>query len=558
MVFANLERSCVLHLTDSSQGDPASSVIWRRPPLTTYDCDAAYGIAQRWIKTCVDDHSQCSQKMTAPFPTRLIDVGSTDREPSLYISSLGEHGIYVALSYCWGIPKQSVMLNRVRLVSKDHTLPLSELPPTLRDVILICRRLSFQYVWIDALCIVQDSINGEDWLKESAKMPNIYGGAALTISASAARQISDGVLSTSFVPTKFSCALPYNLGNGKIGAVYVVPYKMRLSPFVSKEVPEPLETRAWCLQERLLSPRILKFETSQLVWECFSTKLNANGPTQSPSDLSKKARVDWKYIIQDFTGRNLTYTSDKLPALSGYARHIHSLTGDTYLAGLWKNEIMSQLLWWINIRSTTINPRPSTYRAPSWSWASTDFKCYFMDFSQQSSPLQPDIKLFDASVPTFPSDSFGQVDPTQRGYLRIRGPLMSRARGNTCYMFHSENSGRYVTLCTSAQSPPADSGTHPLPRFVSPQNKIETETNLEIIGSIYPDSWEEMDLNTKATGPISILRITKNYGLLLATTSMPGFSTNVFQRLGLFEMRWIGKEMEIFGNQFTLTTITII
>ncbi|KAE8447348.1 hypothetical protein EG329_010906 [Mollisiaceae sp. DMI_Dod_QoI] len=282
---------------------------------------------------------------------------------------------------------------------------------------------------------------------------------------------------------------------------------------------------------------------------------------QRPSDLSKQARFDWRYIIQDFTGRNLTYTSDKLPALSGYvlyARHIHSLTGDIYLAGLWKNDIMSQLLWWINIRSTATNPRPSTYRAPSWSWASTDFKCYFQDFSERSSPLQQDIKLIDASVPTFPSDPFGQVDPSQRGYLRIRGPLMSRARGNTCYRFLSEEGDRDVALYTSPQSPPADSGTHSLPRFVNPSNQTDTDASSEVIGSIYPDSWEEMDLNTKATSPISILRITKNYGLLLAPTTMPGLNTNVFQRIGLFEMRWIGKEVEIFENQFALTTITIL
>ena len=236
--------------------------------------------------------------MTAPFPTRLIHVGSDFQAPSLYISPVGAKGIYAALSYCWGLVKQPVMLTRARLESAAHEYLLDELPATLRDVIIICRRLGFEYVWIDALCIVQDSIDAEDWIRESANMENIYGGAALTIAASAAKSTADGILSASLPPFELNCALPYNLGDGQIGTVYVIPYKMAGSPFVSKVDPEPLERRAWCLQERLLSPRVLKFERHQAAWDCFTTRINANGPMKSPSDLSTRARLDWKFIIQ--------------------------------------------------------------------------------------------------------------------------------------------------------------------------------------------------------------------------------------------------------------------
>jgi hypothetical protein len=356
----------------AEDGNPASNVIRRRLPLTSYDCDAAYEMARNWTRECVNEHPKCLKQVPTALPTRLVDVGSDRREPSLYISPVAAREVYAALSYCWGPEKQPVVLTRSRLESGSHTYPLTELPPTLRDVILICRRLGFQYVWIDALCIVQDSINAEDWKRESANMANIYGNAALTIAASAAMRTNDGILSTAIPPTDLTCALPYNLPNGEKGAVYVVPYNISRS-FLSNDTKEPLELRGWTLQEKLLSPRVLKFESKQMSWDCLSQKINSNGPlpnvtASGGASKGTKARSDWQYIVEDFTGRNLTFNSDKLPALSGYANYAHSKTLDTYLAGLWKGDILAQLLWCVDSRTTVASSRAKVYRAPSWSW----------------------------------------------------------------------------------------------------------------------------------------------------------------------------------------------
>ena len=119
------------------QGHPASSVIIRRPPLTTYDCEFSYDLARQWIRQCGNEHSKCPKQLPTPFPTRVVHVGSDDLDPSLYISPFGAQGIYAALSYCWVPGKQPVMLTGSRLKSKSYAYPLARLTPTFQDVILI-------------------------------------------------------------------------------------------------------------------------------------------------------------------------------------------------------------------------------------------------------------------------------------------------------------------------------------------------------------------------------------------------------------------------------------
>ncbi|KAH8810936.1 heterokaryon incompatibility protein-domain-containing protein [Xylogone sp. PMI_703] len=537
----------------AAEGDPASKLIWRRPPLTRFDSEACFTMARQWIRECMNSHPKCVQALTTRLPTRLVHVGSDNQDPSLYIPPVGAQGIYAALSYCWGPVKQPVMLIRAKLGSVSYRYPFEELPATLRDVILICRRLDIEYVWIDALCIVQDSPNAEDWIRESANMANIYGGAALTIAASAAKQVTDGILSASFPPVDFNCVLPYNLGNGQSGMVYVLPFKRARPQFNSKVNSAPLEKRAWCLQERLLSPRILKFEESQLAWECSTTIINANGPLTKPKNLQ---RPSWKNIIEDFTARSLTYTSDKLPALSGYAKHIHSLTRDFYLAGLWKEDLVAQLLWWIDIRLSVTDSRPVSYRAPSWSWASVDYQVHF----HNGDPLAIDV--VDASVPVFNADPFGQVDTNTRGYLKLRGWVMREVERNSHYRFHNDDGKRYVSLFSGLGSQDIQDKTDNAQSTLSQDSESlepyqELSNDIVPIGGIYPDSWEDINSNARTKGPLSVLRITKIYGLLLVPTSVPLFKETVFRRIGLLEIL-DRTQMELFGQKCSIQTITII
>lgn len=146
----------------------------------------------------------------------------------------------------------------------------------------------------------------------------------------------------------------------------------------------PLNARGWCLQERILSRRIIHFASDQMYWECQKYCLAEDGALIEESNAFKRCLQfsdaqsnlpwshitrSWSTITQEYSRRGLSHLSDKLPALSGLASLIHSKTGAKYLGGLWKNDLPLALLW-----NSTAFPerdgwaqRASTWRAPSWS-----------------------------------------------------------------------------------------------------------------------------------------------------------------------------------------------
>lgn len=256
-----------------------------------------------------------------------------------------------------------------------QSFPIQQLPATLRDAIVICRELGFQYIWIDALCIIQNSPNGEDWVIGSGMMDAVYGNAAITIAASAAKDSSEGMLPAARKPDL--CAVPYRLEDGRIGKAYIHfhPYEISSS--------QPLANRAWTLQESLLSPRILSYQSNQLVWKCKQGRLCANTPADTTRNLDS---LKWRDIIYQYTSRNMTFSSDRLAALSGYAKSVSFKTESShsegtppvssYPAGLWSDSILHDLLWRV---SFPWKYRPAPYRAPTWSWASIDSPVHFID-----------------------------------------------------------------------------------------------------------------------------------------------------------------------------------
>lgn len=82
------------------------------------------------------------------------------------------------------------------------------------------------------------------------------------------------------------------------------------------------------------------------------------------------AKEKWHHIVDDFSLRSCTVGTDKLPALSGFAKREQSnFPESNYIAGMWAKNLPSSLLW----RSLKQSARRyKTYIAPSWSWASLD------------------------------------------------------------------------------------------------------------------------------------------------------------------------------------------
>lgn len=165
---------------------------------------------QHWIDECDESHAQCgiSQSFSTTLPRRLIAIDQSSRSISLVDfeePSTGQADTkdpsaqnknksvrYLALSYRWGAtashdgqsPPTPIMLTAKTEAMLKNGCQISRLPRTIRDACAVAVRLGFRYLWVDRLCIMQDS--AEDWDREAGRMALVYKNAALTISASAA------------------------------------------------------------------------------------------------------------------------------------------------------------------------------------------------------------------------------------------------------------------------------------------------------------------------------------------------------------------------------------
>lgn len=316
------------------------------------------------------------------------------------------HGLYTTLSHCWGA-KVPIVTTTHNLAAHRDSIPVSSLPPTFQQAVMITRLLGMRYLWIDSLCILQDS--KEDWEKESMRMGEVYGQSFLTIAARAARNAQDGCFISRTVSTAPICRLRYLAKDDPsipLGAISI------LDPTFEIENPKqsPLDTRGWVLQEKILTPRIVHYGAQQIYWECRQKAARQDAKYVGPLTNRLKESIDihtpfklifrcikgerelvypqdwsewrlelavrmtqWYRLVGEYSERSLTYASDKLPALAGVARTFARLTGYRYLAGLWEEDILMGLLWWRSKRNglllSTWPEEPVSDVLPSWSWA---------------------------------------------------------------------------------------------------------------------------------------------------------------------------------------------
>ncbi|PQE20746.1 heterokaryon incompatibility protein [Rutstroemia sp. NJR-2017a BBW] len=100
---------------------------------------------------------------------------------------------YACLSYCWGTDlDNNVKTLKANLKQHLDGILISVLPKTIQDAVLVCQRLGIRYLWVDALCIIQD--DEEDWENESIQMCDIYSGSHITIAAHRVESCKQGFL----------------------------------------------------------------------------------------------------------------------------------------------------------------------------------------------------------------------------------------------------------------------------------------------------------------------------------------------------------------------------
>jgi hypothetical protein len=381
-----------------------------------------------WLRTCDEKHDKC-QKSVNSLPTRVLDVSGLGKIK--LVETCGSGGRYIALSHCWGSSKPELLTTTITLENMKEGFELSQAPKTFRDAILVTRSLGVPYLWIDSLCIIQG--DDADWAAESSKMGDVYSGAYLTIAASNAADDHAGFLHDR--PYLYA-PLRIEVSPGKSVNLFLQRgdgYNQKLFYFIR---PEPLRARAWTLQEWYLSPRILDFGSSMMIFECRNGVIEEftvdGGSGRSRHDVEKivpclenggPGHRNWADVIEEYSGRALTFERDKLPALSGVASRVAARTKSTYCAGLWWEDMPFGLLW---RRSTgTRLQKPTEWLAPSWSWASSigpvvySFTNSHVDYSR----LEPVI-FESAIVEADERDQYGRV---RSGRLCIRAILIPLA-----------------------------------------------------------------------------------------------------------------------------------
>lgn len=434
-----------------------------------------------------------SKQLTGLRPERLIYVGNASGCNEVRLIETGRLKLktvqYTTLSHCWGNSKPAITTKetlRERMIS----ISVSALPKTFREAIEITRHLGIEYLWIDSLCIIQDC--PEDWRTESSKMGKIYAHCSLTICAAGARDSHGGC----FVERPAMPAIQV------LSDVYVSEY-IETIPFWS---PEAVDTRAWCLQELALSPRVLMCGSRMMGWRCEEKTIIEQGQLpESPSKYglrvnSKISTQNWNDVVANYSHRNLSQSRDKLIAISGLARKFANESTGQYLAGLWKRTLLTDLFWRVDIQVETSLPkisRPTSYRAPSWSWASLDGPVMFtrktrFDWDNLAS-------LVEANVVLGAEDPFGEV---VGGLLRIRGPLALVTCRNT-------NSKVYPAC------------------FPLSSDSIQEEDSHNHCASCWFDLRDEMDWSKTS---VFCLRITQTHGLVLLPV---GDSGENFRRVGI-------------------------
>ncbi|KAK7015889.1 hypothetical protein VNI00_019016 [Paramarasmius palmivorus] len=378
--------------------DPAATEIVARDPIRDVGSSRAYSLALGCLQDCIANHNMCPKPANSPrLPTRVIDCLNPER-PKL-LTSHGEPGTYVALSYVWGggQPNCTVTTN---LDTYAHGISLDLIPRTIRDAIEATNKYGLRYLWVDSFCIIQDS--REDKQVELTQLPRIFRDAYITIIASSAKSAFAGFLQDRDPPAPPPPRLPFWCKDGRLGSVSICPLFI---PYDGSR--EPVNQRAWCLEERLLSARKLVYASDTIQYHCQTAVSYIGGAHAGPhktehlpdvmfvpdGEIPKHVvgwkrgnwrllRMEWASVVMNYTGRITTKPGDKLTAFGAVAERFHrvwypesepggTLMQGRYLAGLWEKFLPHDLLW--TIREDTLpHKRPALYLAPSWSWASVD------------------------------------------------------------------------------------------------------------------------------------------------------------------------------------------
>jgi hypothetical protein len=299
------------------------------------------------------------------------------------------HGRYAALSHRWPATTSPSSLTKSNFKRYQESIPISSLPKNFVDAIAITEALGFRHLWIDSLCIVQDSTI--DWESESAKMDTIYLNAAVTIAAGIPSEAVRDASLDLLQPACLRLSLPViNAGvgsymKGTLRSTYASQFAIHDSS---------LRTRRWVLQEMALSSRILHFTHDQAYWQCRERVESEDGTLcipredDGPAPEHLEGRLNrgllvpnaipendlphlwWSWAV-DYSARKFTKIEDRLCACAGITRFYQRLAGSSAVVlGLLRTRLLKDLTW--QFKHDKPHRRITKTSLPSWSWLGWD------------------------------------------------------------------------------------------------------------------------------------------------------------------------------------------
>ena len=445
-------------------------------------------LARLWTQDCLNNHDTCREGHVSGankfLPTRLIDVRDPGR-PFLRTTSDAPAippGVkYIALSYAWG-EGERVVTTKENIQSHGHQIPTGNLPQTFADAFETTRLLEYQDIWVDAFCIAQN--DKDDLSNELPHMGDIYRFAEFTIFAEGAANAGAGLFQARDPYLYRPCTLDVKATTEHDTISETLTLTTRCTG------PNYLKSRGWILQEEILTSKSLIFG-KQLAWKCTTSEASEMKPCPQPRrsvlregqmtgedrlrlwiyapDRMRSAQRKnwfrwnhydaWYAVLEAYSSRELSFDSDRLPALSGLADLFQRAHSSTYAAGLWQEDLQVGLAWYVasNDRRPAKKDRA---QAPSWSWASVGMvRLRYRSWRANSShEVESGAKILDVSCELENElNPYGRVEKgTLKIHTRIKKGMLrcsSRYMTNRTEHIYGSYSGPDSATMTKGESP---------------------------------------------------------------------------------------------------------
>lgn len=429
-----------------------------------------------WINRCGSLHKgKCGQSIWPEPEKQVLKAFLVIDVDHMCIVNAPENCRYVALSYCWGTASMfRHLLSNSAALRRDGSLTESPAPATILDAIELVKGVGERYLWVDALCIIQDDQASKQ--VQLAQMGLIYSLAAFTIVAAAGDNVDAGLPGIRAGTRKLDQDILRVGGKVFLTVIDGVDYYggVKDSTWI---------TRAWTMQEKILSKKLLIFTDEQVYWKCWNAlwleetalekvpkisffyKLASAGP----SDIGFDSLVDgseglfglYQSLVNAYLERQLSFKADIINAFSGLCQAFTAIEDEKFHWGLPVSRFDTALCWWLRAGGQRnyafcdqghSDSTTSSVPFPSWSWAawhgsSARGWISWIDLDDSSSEEPPEIifycqntggKLHRVMEPPAASSKLGALPPKntkskETASLRSKWKLAQQTVDETSY-----------------------------------------------------------------------------------------------------------------------------